>query len=334
MRPVGWPSWFGSPRSDRPWRRANRMAGSRCQPLQTCAPPIFSQIPCRGLDFLSAIPSKLGFQIVSRAAEFVNLCSAGCSFSARTTTNLAGQDGEPSLIQRVLCCWSRIFCYLRRWCCLCFPISSHRSSFRDIFAQWHRSGDCPGGCRRRARLQIQPFVRAGCRAWMWVAIVLFLMVSPVLTVLAVGPINLSWDLSGCSAPGTVRPCECSVVAGWQEDFVKFMRYSRNPEAHYYFLLDWPAALSGPRAFVLDYHLMQAYRNNGYYSKTFRIAMNFFVLMPIFWCWTRRTQTRWMLTITTRQTCEKPNWFDVNIRSTPQFEWKVIASFDAPEVREG
>ena len=29
--------------------------------------------------------------------------------------------------------------------------------------------------------------------------------------------------------------------------------------------------------------------------------------------------------------QKPNWFDVNVRRTPQFEWKVIASFDATEV---
>ena len=57
---------------------------------------------------------EVGFQIVSRAAEFRNLCSAGCSFSALPTTNLAGQDGEPSLIQGVLCCWSLTFCYLRR----------------------------------------------------------------------------------------------------------------------------------------------------------------------------------------------------------------------------
>ena len=38
-----------------------------------------------------------------------------------------------------------------------------------------------------------------------------------------------------------------------------MRLSRNPEVRYYYLLDWPAALVGPRAFVVDYHLMQAYR---------------------------------------------------------------------------
>ena len=46
--------------------------------------------------------------------------------------------------------------------------------------------------------------------------------------------------------------------------MKFMRLLEPPQARYYYLLvDWPSALAGPRAFVLDYHLMQAYRNNGY-----------------------------------------------------------------------
>ncbi len=53
-----------------------------------------------------------------------------------------------------------------------------------------------------------------------------------------------------------------------------MRFSQNPEARYYFLLDWPAALVGPRAFVLDYHLMQAYRDNGYYSKNIQDSHSF------------------------------------------------------------
>ena len=56
------------------------------------------------------------------------------------------------------------------------------------------------------------------------------------------------------------------LAGWQQDFVKFMRFSQNSNVHYYFLLDWPAALVGPSEFALDYHLMQAYRNDGYYPK--------------------------------------------------------------------
>ena len=60
-----------------------------------------------------------------------------------------------------------------------------------------------------------------------------------------------------------------------------MRYSQNPNVHYYFLLDWPAALAGPRAFVLDYHLMQAYRNNGYYTKNIQDSQTFLCSHPDF-----------------------------------------------------
>ena len=79
----------------------------------------------------------------------------------------------------------------------------------------------------------------------------------------------------------MAPPGVPVVAAWQEDFSKFMRSVSNPEARYYFPLDWHAALAGPRSFVLDYHLMQAYRDNGYYSRIYGIARLSFVIMPIF-----------------------------------------------------
>ena len=105
------------------------------------------------------------------------------------------------------------------------------------------------------------------------AVVLFLMAAPVLTVFAVGPINLSWAYLDLDGVERMVPNGVPVVAAWQEDFVKFMRLSRQPE-RYYFLLDWPAALAGPQAFVLDYHLMQAYRDSGYYSKNIRDSSSF------------------------------------------------------------
>ena len=108
----------------------------------------------------------------------------------------------------------------------------------------------------------------------WVAIVLFLMISPVLTVMAVGPINLSWTYLDMQRFERSVPSNVPVIAAWQQNFVKFMRYSNNRNIQYYFLLDWPAALVGPRAFVLDYHLMQAYRDNGYYSKHIQDSRSF------------------------------------------------------------
>jgi hypothetical protein len=166
---------------------------------------------------------------------------------------------------------------------------------------------------------------------MWAAIVLFLMISPMLTVLAVGPISLSWDYLDVPRLEQDLPANVPVVAGWQEDFVKLMRLAQNPEARYYFLLDWPGALVGPRAFVLDYHLMQAYRNNGYYSKNIQDSHSFLCSHPDFAVLDGPNGST--LDAHNRNTpdMQKPNWFDTNIRTASQFEWKAIADFDAPEV---
>jgi hypothetical protein len=167
---------------------------------------------------------------------------------------------------------------------------------------------------------------------MWAAVVLFLMISPVLSVMALGSVHLSWDYLDVQRLEQVVPADVAVVAGWQEDFVKLMRYSQNPKAHYYFLLDWPAALVGPRAFVLDYHLMQAYRDSGYYSKDIQESHSFLCSHPDFFLLDAPNADT-LDAHSDRQTdMQKPNWFDLNIRTAPQFEWKVIDSFDAPEVK--
>jgi hypothetical protein len=95
-----------------------------------------------------------------------------------------------------------------------------------------------------------------------------------------------------------------------------MRYSPNSQSRYYFLLDWPAALAGPREFVLDYHLMHAYRDNGYYSKNIQDSHGFLCSQPDF------------LVLD----AEGHSWFDMTIKGMPQFEWKVLDSFDGPEVQ--
>ena len=166
----------------------------------------------------------------------------------------------------------------------------------------------------------------------WVAIVFFLMFAPVLTVLAVGPINLSWDYLDVRRLEQEVPPDSVVIAGWQEDFVKLMRLSSNPEDHYYYLLDWPSALSGPRAFVLDYHLMQAYRNNGYYSRNILDGHNFLCSHSNFFVLDAPNANTLDGDRKSSPDMRKANWFDANIRSVPLFEWKVIDVFDAPEVK--
>jgi hypothetical protein len=165
----------------------------------------------------------------------------------------------------------------------------------------------------------------------WVAIVVFLLISPVLTVFALGPINLSWDYLDVQGVEKYVPPGVPVVAGWEEDFVKFMRLSPNSGAGYYYLLDWPSALAGPRAFVLDYHLMQAYRNNGYYARSIVDDHDFLCSQSDFFVLDAPNANTLDAAKRASPDMQKPNWFDTNVRSTPKFEWRVVASFDAPEV---
>jgi hypothetical protein len=164
-----------------------------------------------------------------------------------------------------------------------------------------------------------------------VGIVFFLMISPVLTVLALGPASEYRGYLDISRLEQLVPSDGIVVAGWEEDFVKLMRLTAHPE-HYYFLLDWPAALAGPRSFVLEYHLMQAYRNNGYYSNNIQDNHAFLCSHTDFWV-LNAPNTRALKMGSRGDTLEmeKPNWFDLNIKTRPEFQWEVIASFDATEV---
>ncbi len=116
---------------------------------------------------------------------------------------------------------------------------------------------------------------------LWQPVVFFLLISPVLTVRALGSQSLYRGYLDVQRLEQIVPPNVAVVAGWQEDFAKLMRYARSPNPQYYFLLDWPAALVGPRAFVLDYHLMQAYRNNGYYSRYIQDSHAFLCSHPDF-----------------------------------------------------
>lgn len=148
----------------------------------------------------------------------------------------------------------------------------------------------------------------------WGAMTLGLAILPVLTVFALPPLDASKQYLDIQRLDRVVPHNSLVVAGWQEDFSKLMRFSSSPQNSYY-LLDWPTALVGPRGFVLDYHLMRAYRDNGYYSKNIQDSYDFLCSHPDF------------LVLD----AEGHSWFDLTIKRMPQFEWKVIDSFSAHDL---
>ena len=104
-----------------------------------------------------------------------------------------------------------------------------------------------------------------------------------------------------------------------------MRYSRKPGSHYYFLLDWPAALAGPPAYVLDYHLLRAYQDAGYYSQKIQdshaflcshidfLVLDTHVLVPME---------------------QEPTWFDFAIRNNSAFPMEESLTFSMPGCEEG
>jgi hypothetical protein len=172
---------------------------------------------------------------------------------------------------------------------------------------------------------------AGGRSrWIWISLAVFLLVMPVLTVFAVGPMNLGLAYLDIPLLESTLPPDLPVVAGSEEDFVKLMRLGA--QGRYYFLLDWPAALVGPRSFVLNYHLMKAYRENGYYadqiadSHAFLCSYSDFLVLDA----PNANTLDGHASDSNSPDMQKPNWFDVSVRTTPQFEWKVLRSLDGSE----
>jgi hypothetical protein len=158
--------------------------------------------------------------------------------------------------------------------------------------------------------------------WAWWAVVLFLAISPILSALPLPPLDSSWRYLDVPRLDHTVPPNIAVVADWQDDFAKLMRYAQNPQTKYYFLLDWPAALNGPKTSVPDYHLMSAYRDAGFYSPNIQDSEPFLCLHNDF------------LVLDTHlvgQGAEEPTWFDLAVRKLPQFEWTDLSSFDGPEV---
>jgi Dolichyl-phosphate-mannose-protein mannosyltransferase len=151
--------------------------------------------------------------------------------------------------------------------------------------------------------------------WVWGSILLLLVISPVATVLALPPLEVSRQYLDVQRLDSAAAADRPVVAGWQEDFSKLMRFSHHP-TRYFFLLDWPVAVAGPRGFVLDYHLMKAYRDNGYYAENIQDSQVFLCSHPDFL----------VLDV------EGHSWFDMTIRKMPQFEWKIVDAFETPEAK--
>ena len=148
----------------------------------------------------------------------------------------------------------------------------------------------------------------------WVSIVVLLLSLPVLSTLSLPPGDVDTSYLDVRRLDNVVPPNATVAVDWANDFLKIMRYSHGPVGHYYFLLDWPTSLKGPIGMVSQYHLMEAYRENGYYADNIRESQHFLCSHNDF------------LVLESEQ-----SWFELTIENMPQFEWRVVDSFYAPEV---
>ncbi len=171
-------------------------------------------------------------------------------------------------------------------------------------------------------LHLPASLRAGQRA-ITVVVVMFLVTCPVSSALLRGTVAANPLFLDVERLDGIDHADTLMVIDWQQDFSKIMRYSRKPGAHYYFLLDWQAALAGPRTHVLDYHLMRSYRDVGYYSQSIKDGDAFLCSHPNFIVLDTHVLTPME---------QGATWFDFKIRNNPIFAWKTLDSLDAPDVK--
>jgi hypothetical protein len=154
----------------------------------------------------------------------------------------------------------------------------------------------------------------------WAGAASFLAILPVLSSLVMPPLPSSWQFLDVQRLDRTVPANTAVVADWADDFAKLKRYRHSLRAHYYFLLDWPAALAGPKPAVTSYHLLASNRDAGYYSRSIMDS-------DAFLC--SHTDFVVLDTHLIGQDADGPTWFDQRIRQAPEFAWRILDSFDAP-----
>jgi hypothetical protein len=154
----------------------------------------------------------------------------------------------------------------------------------------------------------------------WVGMAAFLAILPMLSSLLLPPLPSSWQFLDVQRLDHTVPANMPVVADWADDFAKLMRYPDSPHSHYYFLLDWPAALAGPKPAVTSYHLLSANQDVGYYSRNIQDSNAFLC---------SHTDFLVLDTHLIGQDADGPTWFDQRVREAPEFAWSNLGSFDAP-----
>jgi Dolichyl-phosphate-mannose-protein mannosyltransferase len=154
----------------------------------------------------------------------------------------------------------------------------------------------------------------------WSVVATFLAILPMLSSLVMPPLLSSRQFLDVQRLDHTVPANVPVITDWADDFAKLMRYPHSPQSHYYFLLDWPAALAGPKPAVTSYHLLSSNRDAGYYFPSIQDS-------DAFLC--SHTDFLVLDTHLIGQDADGPTWFDQRVREAPAFSWRILDSFDAP-----
>ena len=174
----------------------------------------------------------------------------------------------------------------------------------------------------RLSLQVPRSFRAAQRV-VTVMVVMFLVCCPISSAVLQGAAAEHPEFLDVQRLDKIVSPDTAVVVGWQHDFSKVMRYSQKPGSHYYFLLDWTASLAGPRTHVLDYHLMRAYRDAGYYPQKIRDSHEFLCSHADFLVLDAHALAPLEQGI---------SWFDFAIRDSAPFQWRIVDALDGPDVK--
>jgi hypothetical protein len=154
----------------------------------------------------------------------------------------------------------------------------------------------------------------------WAVVATFLAILPMLSSLVMPPLLSSRQFLDVQRLDHTVPANVPVITDWADDFAKLMLYPHSPQSHYYFLLDWPAALAGPKPDVTSYHLLSSDREVGYYPGSIEDS-------DAFLC--SHTDFLVLDAHLIGQDADGPTWFDQRVREVPAFAWRILDSFNAP-----
>jgi hypothetical protein len=150
------------------------------------------------------------------------------------------------------------------------------------------------------------------RKWLRSCLLVFLLITPLVqyeTNKSTAADSPDLEVAAIQAiPADLGP----VVVGNLREFLPLMRYSEPAnQQRFVYLLDWQSALKEYLAAVPDYHLMLAYKQNGYFADRILFANDFLC-----------SHTQFVIL-----DAPTTGFFDTTIRLDPHYRWHLVEVLD-------